>query len=107
MPDALDRCRVLWQPHQHAGPPQGFCARVHRRTAYWNRGQLLDAPHNLDLVTVGFRETDALTSAGLVNILDPRGPGPLRYLVQILFARGVVGDPNEAGIALLRHVDVM
>src|SRR5262245_63711823 len=32
--DALDRCRLLRQPHQFTGPSQGFRARVHRLTAY-------------------------------------------------------------------------
>ena len=75
VPNALDRRRILRQPHQLAGPPQGFRARVHRIAAHRNRGQLLDAPHHLDLIAVGFLETDALAPAGLVDVLDARGSG--------------------------------
>ena len=70
VPDALDRRWVLWQPHQLAGPPQGFRAGVHRIATHRNRGQRLDAPHDLDLIAVRFGETDALAPAGLVDGLD-------------------------------------
>ena len=107
MPDPLDRRRGLGKPHQHARPPQRLVARVHRVARHRDRRERLDPVHDLDLVPVRLPQTDPLPAAGLVDPLHRGRPRRLRDPPEVVRARGMVREPHERRVALLRHVEVV
>src|SRR5262249_26529562 len=61
-----------------------------------------------DLVAVGLAQPYSLARAGLVQGLDRRGAGRLRYPGEVLLARGEIGEADEGRIVgLVGNVNVM
>src|SRR5439155_16380460 len=82
-------------------------ARIDRRTVELDRIEQRHAVDDFDLVAVGIGQPHPLAAAGLVDILDRRGPRGPRYPLEVVVARGMHGDSDIARLAELGDVDVV
>ena len=103
----LTRDGPFWKPHQVAGAGERRVAGVEHLARRGNLRHLVHAPDHLDLVAVRLGQAHALAAAGLVQVLDAGGAGHLGEGLEVVLARGVIGDADELRIALLGDVDVM
>ncbi len=105
--DALHARRPLLDAHQVALARQRRVAGVEQLARRRDLGHLVHAPDHLDLVAVRLGQADALAAARLVHVLDAGGAGHLGERLEIVLARGVIGDADELRLALLGDVEVM
>src|SRR2546426_3747303 len=108
VPDPLHVRRPARQPHQLARALKRIFAGVEFLPRLdLDRRQRRDAVHDLDLVAVGLGEPHAFPAAGLVDRFDAGCSRSLGQPLEIVLARGVVGHPDEARVALFGDVDMM